>query len=184
MTKIIEHPTQHQIHAASYCGNHASARTELAWGEVIVRDWSEDGQQYVIERDRYFYIHDQFDGCSRQLQPWAYQEALTAWTQSVEDEEDDLDEERQPISTAPWIICPTCSGDGHHCRNLGAYSREEFDREFSPEVQEYYFNGAYDSTCETCSGSGKIRDDDKHWSRHSAQLNLERGVNDAGEPLW
>ena len=99
----------------------------------------------------------------------------------------DLDleeEEEQPRrSNAPWIICPTCSGDGHHCRNLGAYSMEEFNETFSYEEQEDYFSGAYDTPCGTCSGSGKIRDDEQHWSKHSAQLQYESGRNDAGEPL-
>lgn len=57
---------------------------------------------------------------------------------------------------AEWIICGICSGEGKHSRRLGAFTREEFDQEFSPEEQEMYFQGAYDSKCENCGGTGKV----------------------------
>lgn len=90
---------------------------------------------------------------------------------------------QQRHDRAPWVICPTCRGDGKHSRNLGAYTQEEFDEQFSPEEQEDYFNGVYDTTCNTCHGTGKVRDVQESYTRHQDQLNWERGVNDAGEPL-
>jgi hypothetical protein len=101
------------------------------------------------------------------------------------DGEDGDDDEPRRDSSA-WMICPTCNGDGKHSRALGAYSMEEFQNQFDPDEQAAYFAGAYDSTCDPCKGSGKIRESQLH--RHNEQLAhermWERGVNDAGERLW
>lgn len=74
----------------------------------------------------------------------------------------------------PWIICPTCEGDGTHSRNLGSFSAEEFCRDFSEEERQDYFNGAYDSQCGTCEGLVKVRDNEESESRHDRQLRHER----------
>lgn len=89
---------------------------------------------------------------------------------------------RRKDARAPWIICPTCSGDGWHSRNLGSFTREEFDYTFSPDEQDAYIRGEYDSLCQTCEGTGKVRSNEETWRRHNAQLNYERGCNEAGEP--
>lgn len=94
----------------------------------------------------------------------------------------------------PWVICPTCEGDGHHSRHLGSYTQSEFYEAFDDEEsRQMYFNGGYDKTCHTCEGSGKIRANDKLASerlraeRESERIN-ETGYNDAGEfvayPDW
>lgn len=57
---------------------------------------------------------------------------------------------------AHWEICSCCNGEGKSSAYLGAYSREEFDREFDYEEQERYFAGEYDRPCEECRGSGKV----------------------------
>lgn len=63
-----------------------------------------------------------------------------------------IDDARYP---AHWEICPHCQGNGSSSAYLGAFSREEFDHEFSYEEQEAYFNGEYDRPCEECEGQGK-----------------------------
>lgn len=37
---------------------------------------------------------------------------------------------------SPWIICPTCSGDGKHSQHLGSYTQSEFDGAFDPDEQD------------------------------------------------
>lgn len=86
-------------------------------------------------------------------------------------------------SKAPWIICPTCSGDGKHSRNLGSFSADQFNAEFSDDEQEAYFSGAYDSRCDTCNGSGKVRDEEEFHERHEHQLRAER-IADCPEMAW
>lgn len=91
------------------------------------------------------------------------------------------------MSRGKWIICPTCSGDGAHSRALGAITEEDRERDWSHDEWEDYMNGGYDTTCDTCSGSGKLRDDEEGWAKHEAQLRSERfdgRFNEAGEPLW
>ena len=51
-----------------------------------------------------------------------------------------------------WHICPTCDGDGKHSISLGVINTDEWSED---ELSDY-FAGGYDSTCETCKGSGKI----------------------------
>lgn len=58
-----------------------------------------------------------------------------------------------------WIICPTCQGEGTSSAHLGAIPAEEFHNEWAPEEQEAYLRGDYDTTCERCGGSGKVRDE-------------------------
>lgn len=53
-----------------------------------------------------------------------------------------------------WEICGTCRGNGVESAYLGAFTREELDRD--PEFFEEYMAGGYDRTCAECKGSGKI----------------------------
>lgn len=79
-----------------------------------------------------------------------------------------------------WMICPTCSGDGKHSRSLGVVNPNDF----SPDEWDDYMRGGYDSTCGTCNGEGKVRDNEELRERLRDQRNWERGVNDAGERLF
>jgi RecJ-like exonuclease len=56
-----------------------------------------------------------------------------------------------------WQICSTCEGEGKHSRHLGAYTSDEFHREFDDESAEHYFSGDYDKPCGDCEGTGKVR---------------------------
>lgn len=93
--------------------------------------------------------------------------------------------------TSPWMICPTCEGEGRHSRDLGSFTMSEFNECFDdPDDRAAYFDGAYDTCCATCGGSGKIRE--SQIGGHLAQLERERihetGRNSAGEwvctPDW
>lgn len=52
-----------------------------------------------------------------------------------------------------WEICHICHGNGGHSRRLGVIDIENWDEESFSE----YMNGRYDSRCEMCDGSGKIK---------------------------
>jgi hypothetical protein len=72
---------------------------------------------------------------------------------SVMDEDDD-----QPLpDRSPWMICPTCHGNGRHSLRFGAITQED-RQDWDPEEFQAYCDGEYDETCATCNGSGKIRE--------------------------
>jgi len=51
-----------------------------------------------------------------------------------------------------WEICLNCDGEGCHAKKLGIINLEDWD----DDSLENYMNGAYDSACEVCNGSGKV----------------------------
>lgn len=53
-----------------------------------------------------------------------------------------------------WMICPTCRGDGSHARALGVINPDEW----SDDEMADYMAGALDDICESCEGSGKVRE--------------------------
>lgn len=56
---------------------------------------------------------------------------------------------------ATWKICNHCDGEGHHAKNLGAFTSEDLaDR--GEDWANDYFAGHLDSTCECCGGTGKV----------------------------
>ena len=92
---------------------------------------------------------------------------------------------------SPWVICPTCSGDGHHAKHLGSFTATEFNDYFEDEDdRDAYFNGDYDRMCQTCRGSGKLREAElaaameEEDRRDRRQRMAETGRNEDGEPLW
>lgn len=96
------------------------------------------------------------------------------------------DEDLPQIDKSPWIICPMCDGNGHHCKHLGSFTMSEFNETFDdPEDREAYFAGAYDKRCETCGGDGKIRESQlEDYYEEVRRLNmLESGRNEFGEPI-
>jgi RecJ-like exonuclease len=56
-----------------------------------------------------------------------------------------------------WEICSTCDGNGAHSQRLGAITSDEWNNDWDEESRETYLRGGYDATCESCSGSGKVR---------------------------
>ena len=52
----------------------------------------------------------------------------------------------------PFIICPTCSGHGHHANALGVIDPEDF----TPEELTDYFAGRLDEPCTRCESTGKL----------------------------
>lgn len=92
---------------------------------------------------------------------------------------------------SPWIICPTCSGDGHHAKHLGSFTHNEFNDYFEDEEDRAaYFKGEYDRMCQTCQGLGRLREADlaeateAEARRDKRQRMAETGRNEDGEPLW
>jgi hypothetical protein len=81
------------------------------------------------------------------------------------EDEDGLEQEAR--IPANWEICGTCRGNGQHSRNLGAFTQDEWDAQ-GFEFQEEYLAGAYDSTCESCDGTGKVLVAD--WDKASKAL--------------
>jgi len=52
----------------------------------------------------------------------------------------------------PFIICPTCSGHGHHTNTLGVINPDDF----SPDELDDYFAGRLDEACTRCDSTGKL----------------------------
>jgi hypothetical protein len=69
-----------------------------------------------------------------------------------------------------WTICPTCRGNGAHSLALGAITEEDRERDWSPEMEEDYFAGGYDRTCDPCEGTGKVEVVDRVACRYSPKL--------------
>ena len=95
--------------------------------------------------------------------------------------------------SSKWMICPICEGEGKHVNpNIDSHglTREDFDED--PSFEEDYFNGVYDVSCQTCSGSGKIRRDE--WKEKKELLEqaaedrrlrmYEDGVYEPGVSDW
>lgn len=73
------------------------------------------------------------------------------WTHETEDGETVTDK-----LPAKWEICDTCNGNGKHSHAIGAITSSEWSG-WDMDEQEDYFAGRYDSTCEECKGSGKVK---------------------------
>lgn len=72
------------------------------------------------------------------------------------------EEEERTLPTR-WAICPHCDGEGASSRYLGAITQS--DREpggawDDPEEFADYMAGHYDRKCDTCDGTGKVREVD------------------------
>lgn len=59
-----------------------------------------------------------------------------------------------------WQICGECRGEGSHSKRLGVISQESWDYDWDDDMRYDYMNGAYDSRCERCDGTGKVQDVD------------------------
>jgi len=72
------------------------------------------------------------------------------------------DKSENLVITVPtvWEICGECRGAGTSlCDGLRgvAISGEEMARDWNEDERFAYFSGGYDTQCESCSGTGKIK---------------------------
>jgi hypothetical protein len=67
-----------------------------------------------------------------------------------------------PASALEWAICPQCHGEGSSSLYLGAYTGSEW-AEMDEDWRDDYMAGAFDRTCETCTGAGKVREIRESW---------------------
>lgn len=75
---------------------------------------------------------------------------------------DSPDDDEPAPDNSPWIICPTCRGDGKHSLRFGAITQEDRERDWDPDSWDDYLSGAYDEVCTDCGGTGKVRE--KAWA--------------------
>lgn len=152
--------------------------------------------EYIRKAPRCVNCDEAFDNCDCEDGPQAAKASAICINCHETEQDCDCGEFSAAESEVrgPWVICPTCSGDGHHCQHLGSYTQEEFYDAFDDEEsRQMYFDGGYDKTCHTCEGSGKIRSNDKQAGyrlQHEREQERirETGRNDAGEfvcyPDW
>jgi len=58
-----------------------------------------------------------------------------------------------------WAICSTCSGDGKHSLHHGAFSGQRLEEaQHDEDFWEDYISGQYDKVCDSCEGTGKVRE--------------------------
>jgi len=61
------------------------------------------------------------------------------------------------MSQQPWVICPECNGEGTIVHPACSVWTQD-DIAEDPDSFEEMMRGTYDVTCNTCHGSGKIRE--------------------------
>ena len=57
--------------------------------------------------------------------------------------------------TTKWEICCNCDGNGKHSKHLGVITSSDRD-DWDDEEFDDYMNGAYDTPCSVCRGTGKV----------------------------
>lgn len=69
-----------------------------------------------------------------------------------------IDPETGDTITLPsrWAICDTCEGDGSRALHGIAITADEW-AEWDDDEREGYLSGRYDTVCDECGGSGKVR---------------------------
>lgn len=70
-----------------------------------------------------------------------------------------------------WVICGECNGEGKSlCDGMRghAYSAEEFYEAFDEDERHGYFNGRYDTPCNSCNSSGKVKE--INWDKLEPEL--------------
>lgn len=68
---------------------------------------------------------------------------------------------------AERVVCPTCSGNGHHFRSDLDENRmiELIEEDGDDEEMEHYRRGGYDQTCQECKGRNVV--DQVDWDAFS-----------------
>lgn len=88
-----------------------------------------------------------------------------------------------------WEICTVCRGNGQHAHAIdgNGITASEW-AEWDCEEREDYLRGNYDSVCDDCGGSGKVREVDEaalnpetlklwiDWSESIAQMRAEEAA--------
>ena len=95
--------------------------------------------------------------------------------------EDDDGVEKPLELPMKWTICEECRGEGMSlCDGMRghAYSAEEFNRDFDEEERHSYFNGGYDTKCESCRGDGKVKEVDWDQLDDETKVELQEHYND------
>lgn len=65
------------------------------------------------------------------------------------------DDENLILIKTRWDICYDCNGDGTRALGGMAITQDEWS-EWDQDERDDYFDGGYDSPCETCNCSGKV----------------------------
>ncbi len=95
--------------------------------------------------------------------------------------------------TSPWVICPSCSGNGTHVNpsiDANGITAEEFHAD--PEFEEMYMSGAFDVPCRHCNRTGKVRESYLDKMADDAEERRMRALEDgdwesyqgASDPRW
>lgn len=66
-----------------------------------------------------------------------------------------------------WEICCNCEGEGKHSKHLGCLTHEDL-QDWDDEQLASYMNGAYDTICFVCRGSGKVKAGENHVEKYYA----------------
>lgn len=112
---------------------------------------------------------------------------LSFTVEHYDEETDEYDGDIEVSIPAKYEVCPRCKGRGKHVNpNIDGHgiSAEEWDRDWSFEEREDYFNGVYDVPCEECKGSRVVLvPDEEHadpellkeyWERQRAAADYRR----------
>ncbi len=82
--------------------------------------------------------------------------------------DDDTDEEIH--LPTEWMICRPCRGNGTRVLHGIAITADEW-ADWDDDMRDDYMNGGYDTVCEDCGGSGKVRGvNERSLSAHHREL--------------
>lgn len=70
--------------------------------------------------------------------------------------------------TTKWEICCNCDGEGKHSKHLGGITSRELEQDWDEDELADYMNGAYDTVCSVCRGTGKVKAEDNREEKYYA----------------
>ena len=56
-----------------------------------------------------------------------------------------------------WVICDYCRGNGGHSNHMGVISNDKWN-DWDDDERDDYLCGRYDTNCDKCDGTGKVRE--------------------------